>query len=126
MINPLFAQSTAHGGLPLAHAPTYTIFLHDFSATVTLHGETQGQPARFNLRLTVTHPGPAFPDDITAVMSYEPIVQDLRLLCADQRPTDMHDLAERAATLCLKQPKVCGVRVEVERLSLTAAFTQAR
>jgi len=95
-------------------APTYTIFLRDFSAPVVLRGEESQRPAHFNVRLTVTHPGPDFPDDIAAVMSYEPIVQDLRRLCADERLPGVEELAERAASLCLKQPRVCSVRVDVE------------
>ena len=66
------------------------------------------------MRLTVAHPGADFPDDIVAVMSYEPIVEDLRRLCADERPTGAEELAERAASLCLKQPDVRSARVEVE------------
>lgn len=100
----------ASGGV----APTYTIFLRDFSAAVVLRGEDTRRPAHFNVRLTVAHPGPDFADDIAAVMSYEPIVQDLRRLCADERPSGAEELAERAASLCLKQPEVSSARVEVE------------
>jgi len=100
----------ASGGV----ASTYTIFLRDFSAPVLLRGEEAQRPAHFNVRLTVAHPGPDFPDDIAAVMSYEPIVQDLRRLCADARPSGAEELAERAASLCLKQPEVSSARVEVE------------
>jgi len=105
-----FQWRTAPGGA----AHTYTIFLRDFIAPVVLHGENQRRSAHFNVRLTVIHPGPDFPDDIAAVMSYEPIVQDLRRLCAEQTQPGVEELAERAAALCLKQPKVCSVRVEVE------------
>lgn len=109
MVDDTLQRRPAPGGA----APTYTIFLRDFSAPVVLRGEEAQRPAHFNVRLTVAHPGPDFPDDIAAVMSYEPIVQDLRRLCADERLPGVEELAERAASLCLKQPKVCSVRVEV-------------
>lgn len=94
-------------------APTYTIFLNDFSAAVRTPGEAAPRQAHFHLRLTVTHPGPDFPDDIAAVMSYEPIIQDLRRLCADERPANAEELAERAASVCLRQEQVVSARVEV-------------
>lgn len=110
MVDDSVQRRSAPGGA----APTYTIFLRDFSAPVLLRGEEAQRPAHFDVRLVVTHPGPDFPDDIAAVMSYEPIVQDLRRLCADERLPGVEELAERAASLCLKQPKVCSVRVEVQ------------
>lgn len=110
MVDQSFQRRPAPGGA----APTYTIFLRDFTAPVALRGEDTGRPAHFNVRLMVAHPGPDFADDIAAVMSYEPIVQDLRRLCADERLSGVEELAERAAALCLKQPKVYSVRVDVE------------
>lgn len=94
--------------------PTYTIFLRDFIAPVAIRGEAARRPARFNVRLTVAHPGPGFPDSIHAVMSYEDIVEDLRRLCAGPAVPGPEDLAECAAALCLERPKVHRVRVEVE------------
>jgi len=94
--------------------PTYTIFLRDFTAPVAIRGEAERRPARFNVRLTVAHPGPGFPDSIHAVMSYEDIVEDLRRLCAGPAVPGPEDLAESAAELCLERPKVRKVRVEVE------------
>lgn len=95
-------------------APTYTIFIRDFTAPVTVAGTPGQQTARFNLTLTVAHPGAGFPDDIAAVMSYEDIVNDLRALCAGEAVPGAEDLAERAASLCLERAKVRKVRVEVE------------
>lgn len=99
---------------PGGAGPTYTIFLSDFSAPVALGAEAAPRPAHFNVRLSVAHPGSGFADDIAAVMSYEPIVQDLRRLCGGERLSGVEELAERAAALCLKQPEVCSARVEVE------------
>jgi dihydroneopterin aldolase len=95
-------------------APTYTIFLRDFTAPVAIRGAAERRPARFNVRLTVAHPGPGFPDDIAAVMSYEDIVEDLRRLCAGPAVPGPEHLAEQAAALCLERAKVRKVRVEVE------------
>lgn len=101
-------------------APTYTIFLRDFTAPVAIRGEAERRPARFNVRLTVAHPGPGFPDNIHAVMSYEDIVEDLRRLCAGPAVPGPADLAEGAAALCLERAKVRKVRVEVELSAGTA------
>ncbi|HEY0833057.1 MAG TPA: hypothetical protein VGE72_04025 [Azospirillum sp.] len=95
-------------------ALTYTIFLRDFTALVSIRGEAERRAARFNVRLTVAHPGPGFPDDIAAVMSYEDIVEDLRRLCAGPAVPGPEDLAERTAALCLERDRVRKVRVEVE------------
>lgn len=126
MADHIFPRRSASGGA----VQTYTIFLRDFTAPVMLRGEDKQRPAHFNVTLTVSHPGPGFQDDIAAVMSYEPIVQDLRRLCAEQTPSGAEELAEHAAHLCLKQPEVRSVQVEVrlpEQASGTiAGFTVTR
>lgn len=91
---------------------TYTILLTGFRAPVILPGG-DGATARFDLELTVLHPGPGFPDDIAAVMSYEDIVQALRALCAEETAADAGRLAERAADLTIDLPKVTRTRVSV-------------
>ena len=97
------------GGAPL----TYTILVRGFAAAVALAGRTDRPEVRFDLSLTVTHPGPGFPDDIAAVMSYEDIVKDLRDLCAKSTVPGAEYLADRAADLCLSHAKVRRVQVDV-------------
>lgn len=97
------------GGAPL----TYTILVRGFAAAVALAGRTDRPDVRFDLTLTVTHPGPGFPDDIAAVMSYEDIVEDLRRLCAESNVSGAEYLADRAADLCLSHAKVRLVQVDV-------------
>lgn len=93
---------------------TYTIFLRDFAATVAEQGRDGRRPVRISIELAVLHPGAGFPDDITAVMSYENIVQELRDLCAGTPVTGPEDLAERAAALCLTRGQVRHAAVSVE------------
>ncbi|WP_353859557.1 hypothetical protein [Azospirillum formosense] len=93
---------------------TYTILLRDFTATVSLAGRSGRPTVRISLELKVSHPGVSFPDDITAVMSYEDIVEDLRRLCAQEAVPGPDYLADRTADLCLAHPKVRHVRVDVE------------
>lgn len=95
-------------------AGTYTILLRDFSATVALAGLAGRHPVRIGLRLTVAHPGPGFADDISAVMSYDTIVQDLRSLCADESFSGPGLLAERAVEICLSHREVLSTQVDVE------------
>ncbi|QCO16875.1 dihydroneopterin aldolase (plasmid) [Azospirillum brasilense] len=95
-------------------AATYTILLRDFTATVSVAGRPGRPTVRISLELKVSHPGLSFPDDITAVMSYEDIVEDLRRLCAQEALPGPEYLADRTADLCLAYPKVRHVRVEVE------------
>ena len=97
---------------------TYTILLKDFTATVSVAGRPGRPMAHINLELKVSHPGRGFPDDITAVMSYEDIVEDLRRLCAEETVPGPDYLADRTAGLCLAHPKVRRVRVDVELPSL--------
>lgn len=117
------------GGAPL----TYTILVHGFTAAVALAGRADRPLVRFDLTLTVTHPGPGFPDDIAAVMSYEDIVEDLRRLCAEADVPGADYLADRAASLCLSHDKVRQVRVDVavpaatrEGMASGAGLTRAR
>lgn len=95
-------------------AATYTILLRDFSASVSVAGRDDRPSVRISLELTVSHPGHGFPDDITAVMSYEDIVEDLRRLCAGEAIPGADYLADRTAALCLDHDKVQRVRVDVE------------
>ncbi len=102
-----------HPSGPVRAPATYTIFLTGFQGAVTT-AAAESAPVRFDLALTVAHPGPGFPDDIAAVMSYEDIVQALRALCAEAPAADAGRLAARAAELSLANPKVHAVRVRVE------------
>jgi len=104
-------------GSPRA-AATYTILLRDFTATVSLAGHSGRHTVHISLELKVSHPGLGFPDDITAVMSYEDIVEDLRRLCAEETVPGPDYLADRTVALCMAQPKVRHVRVDVELPSL--------
>ncbi|MBK1839988.1 hypothetical protein JHL17_21510 [Azospirillum sp. YIM B02556] len=97
------------GGAPL----TYTILVRGFAASVALAGRADRAQVRFDLTLTVTHPGPGFPDDIEAVMSYEDIVEDLRRLCRESNVPGADYLADRAADLCLSHGRVRRVQVDV-------------
>ncbi|BAI73966.1 hypothetical protein AZL_a04350 (plasmid) [Azospirillum sp. B510] len=97
------------GGEPLA----YTILVRGFTAAVAVAGRADRADVRFDLTLTVTHPGPGFPDDIAAVMSYEDIVEDLRRLCGESNVPGADYLADRAAALCLSHAKVRRVQVDV-------------
>ncbi|QCO04306.1 dihydroneopterin aldolase (plasmid) [Azospirillum argentinense] len=99
-------------------AATYTILLRDFTATVSIAGRSGRPTVHISLELKVSHPGLSFPDDITAVMSYEDIVEDLRRLCAQEAVPGPDYLADQAAALCLAHPKVRQVRVDVELPSL--------
>ncbi|WP_200477052.1 dihydroneopterin aldolase [Azospirillum brasilense] len=95
-------------------AATYTILLRDFTATVSLAGRPDRSTVRISLELKVSHPGVSFSDDITAVMSYEDIVEDLRRLCAQESVPGPDYLANCTADLCLAHPKVRRARVDVE------------
>ncbi|CAO3409745.1 hypothetical protein [Azospirillum largimobile] len=97
------------GGAPL----TYTILVRGFAAPVAIAGRADRPRVTFDLTLTVTHPGPGFPDDIAAVMSYEDIVEDLRRLCAESDVPGPDYLADRAADLCLSYEKVRRVQADV-------------
>jgi dihydroneopterin aldolase len=107
-----------HDGAPaggrVTGPATYTILLRDFTASVRLSGTRLRRQARLGLELTVNHPGPGFPDDIAAVMSYEDIINGLRRLCAVQTFVGADDLAGQAASLCMTGPKMRRARVTAD------------
>lgn len=106
----------------IANPGEYVIFLRDFitgfSVGVHPHEQERRQRIRINVELIVRHPGPDFPDDIAAVVSYEGIVEDIRSLTEEKHINLIESLAERIAALCLNDPRVRRARVQVEKLEV--------
>ncbi|CAK0740190.1 7,8-dihydroneopterin aldolase/epimerase/oxygenase [uncultured Gammaproteobacteria bacterium] len=105
-----------------ARAGEYVIFLRDFvtgfSVGIHPHEQERRQRIRINVDLIVHHPGPEFPDDIAAVVSYESIVEDIRRLTEQKHINLIESLAERIAALCLHDQRVRRTRVQVEKLEV--------
>jgi dihydroneopterin aldolase len=76
------------------------------------------QRVRLNLDLTVAVPDAPVADDISTVVSYEPLVRHARALARDEHHDLVETLAEKLAAFCLDHPMVHGVRVRVEKLDV--------
>lgn len=102
----------------------YRIFLRDLEVLLSIgvheHEHTRPQRVRVNVDLTVRHPGPAFPDEIAAVLSYEGIVEAIRRMAGGGHVKLIETLADRIADLCLADERVLAVDVRAEKLEVFA------
>ena len=84
----------------------YRIFLRDLVIRLSIgvheHEHRRPQQVRINVELTVRHPGPGFRDEISAVLSYEELVEGIR----------------RIADLALVDDRVLAAEVRVEKLEV--------
>jgi len=107
---------------PVAAGAVYTIFVKDlvllFQIGVYTHEHGRRQRVRVNAELTVRHPGPGFPDEIAAVVSYEALVTGIRHLAEAGHVKLIETVAERVAALCLADERVLSTRVTVEKLDV--------
>ncbi len=100
----------------------YRIFLRDLVVRLSIgvhdHEHRRPQQVRINVELTVSHPGRGFRDEITAVVSYEGLVDGIRSVAADGHIKLIETLAERIGDLCLADPRVVRAEVGVEKLEV--------
>ncbi len=100
----------------------YRIFLRDLVVRLSIgvheHEHRRPQQVRINVELTVRHPGPGFPDEIAAVLSYEGLVEGIRGVARDGHIKLIETLAERIGELCLEDPRVSTAEVRVEKLEV--------
>ncbi len=100
----------------------YRIFLRDLVVRLSIgvheHEHRRPQQVRINVELTVRHPGPGFADEISAVLSYEGLVEGIRGVARDGHIKLIETLAERIGELCLEDPRVFSAEVRVEKLEV--------
>ena len=100
----------------------YRIFLRDLVVRLSIgvheHEHRRPQQVRINVELTVRHPGPGFRDEISAVLSYEGLVEGIRGVARDGHIKLIETLAERIGDLCLVDERVLSAEVRVEKLEV--------
>jgi dihydroneopterin aldolase len=109
---------------PLAFArdgATDRIFVRDFVMPVSIgayaHERGKPQDVRFNVEVTAARPiRPAA--DMRHVLSYDLIMDAIRLVVAREHIALVEALAERIAEFLLAHPRVVSVTVRVEKLEL--------
>lgn len=85
---------------------------------VHLHEKDGRQRVRINLDMQVAEDGIAVSDQISDVVSYEEVVNDVRVLVAGGHINLVETLAEEVAALCLKDNRVHSVKVQIEKLEV--------
>ncbi len=100
----------------------YRVFVHDLVVAVSIgiHAHEKRQRARLRVSADL-EVGLELPtrDDFSEVLNYEGIVAGIKALAEVKQHINLVEtFAERAATLCLEDPRVRAVRVAVEKLDI--------
>lgn len=121
---PQPAADLTPGLHPLAFArdgATDRIFVRDFVIPVHIgayaHERGKPQNVRFNVEVTAARPARAAAD-MRHVLSYDVIMDAIRLVVAREHIALVEALAERIAEFLLAHPRVVSVTVRVEKLDL--------
>jgi len=78
----------------------------------------QAQRLRINLDLAVREDAGPLVDELHAVVDYEKIVKRVRTCVRSARVKLLETLAEQVAVIGLEDPRVCTVRVRLEKLDV--------
>ncbi len=102
----------------------YSIFIRDLVliANIGVHAHEKRAPQRvsINVDLGVRQQPSPFPDALSAVLSYEAIVEGIRALVGAGHINLIETLAERIAALCLADERAIEARVRVAKLDVYA------
>jgi FolB domain-containing protein len=122
--DPQPAADTIPALHPLAFArdgSTDRIFVRDFVIPVRIgayaHERGKPQNVRFNVEVTAGRPARAAAD-MRHVLSYDVIMDAIRLVVAREHIALVEALAERIAEFLLAHPRVVSVTVRIEKLDL--------
>jgi dihydroneopterin aldolase len=98
-----------------------TIFVHDFLTTAEVgayaHERRVKQRLLFNVDAAVTRPV-VHADDMRAVVSYDVILDAVRIVVGRGHIDFIETIAEEVAAIVLRRPRVEEVRVRVEKLDV--------
>lgn len=96
------------------------VFIRDFTleARIGVYPDERErtQPIRVNLDMAVCETAPDLRDDLTNVVCYERIADDIRAIVGSGHVNLVETLAERIAAASLGDARVRRVRVRVEKL----------
>ena len=106
---------------------TYNIIIKDLllDALIGIHAHEKDkkQKVLINLLLKASDSFKVHDDDITNVVSYEYIVNDIELLINSGHFGLLETLAEKISKICLKDERVLNVTIKIEKLDV---FKNAR
>ncbi len=115
------AIPTLHPHAPARDGATDRIFVRDFVIPVRIGAyareRSKPQNVRFNVEVTTARPARAAAD-MRHVLSYDVIIDAIRLVVAREHIALVETLAERVAELLLARPRVLSVTVQIEKLDL--------
>jgi dihydroneopterin aldolase len=119
-LHPL-AATRVHADAFAREAATDRIFVRDLVMPVRIgayaHEREKPQNVRFNVEVTAVRPARAAAD-MRHVLSYDVIMDAIRLVVAREHIALVEALAERVAEFLLAHPRVLSVTVRVEKLDL--------
>ncbi|NJM30988.1 MAG: dihydroneopterin aldolase [Rhizobiales bacterium] len=112
--NPKLIHHVADAGLRLRH-----VFVRDLElkALLGIHEHEKRDPQRIivNIDLSVHEGKDPLSDDISQVVSYEVVVKKVEKIIREGHVNLVETLAERIAEACLKDKRVVGARVRIEK-----------
>jgi dihydroneopterin aldolase len=112
--NPKLIHHVADANLRLRH-----VFVRDLEiqALLGIHAHEKLDPQRIivNIDLSVREGDDPLSDDISQVVSYEVVVKKVEKIVAEGHVNLVETLAERIAEACLKDRRVLGARVRIEK-----------
>ncbi|MFN3076044.1 MAG: dihydroneopterin aldolase [Alphaproteobacteria bacterium] len=98
------------------------VFVRDMVLTGSIgvhpHERETRQRIRLNLDLAVREGTEPMDDELASVVCYEDIVRKVRGVVGAGHINLVETLAERVAEVCLRDPRVCSVRVRAEKLDV--------
>jgi dihydroneopterin aldolase len=106
---------------PGKDAPTDRIFVRDLVLPVRIgayaHEREKPQRVRFDIEIRAYRIAHAV-EDMRDVVSYDLVIDGIRMLVAHEHFAFVENLAERIAALLLAHPRVAGATVRVEKLEV--------
>ncbi len=109
---------------PDAAPRTRRMFIRDLVANMLIgvhrHERDGKQRVRINIDLSISDDSGIDDDRLAAVVSYETLVNEIRLLCDSGHVNLVETLAERVARLCFVDRRIRSAVVRVEKLDVFA------
>lgn len=98
------------------------VFLRDLvlpaSIGVYPHEHTAPQRVRVNIDLGVEEAGGVGPDDLTRVVDYEKVANNVRAIVASGHTRLVETLAERIAEACMADLRIRIARIRIEKIDI--------
>jgi 7,8-dihydroneopterin aldolase/epimerase/oxygenase len=111
---PIFATHVASSKSMIRH-----VFVRDLEvmATIGIYDHEKVTPQRIivNIDLSVRETEGPMEDEISHVVSYEIIVRKVESIIAEGHVNLVETLCEKFATACLRDKRVVGARVRIEK-----------